>query len=161
MALNPETQSPRYAIEQGTFRGILTGTTIGTLNSDTNGVVISPATTFGSRVVSLVGMTNDTAVGGVNVFLYGFTASGHVQGSSLVRPIGLVNIPLSAGNTFAARFHGDLLSLVNLPGVQIDSASRKPFILLGKGEALKASTLANLTASTICILSGEKYDYLG
>ena len=159
MALDPLTQSPRFAIDQNTFKGTLTGTTIGTLNSDTNGVIVSPATTFGSRVVSLVGMTNDTVT--VNVFLYGFTASGHPQGSNLVRPIGLVNIPLSAGNTFAARVHVDLLSLVNLPGLQIDPSSRKPFILLGKGEALKASTLANLTASTICVLSGEKYDYLG
>ena len=161
MALNPDTQSPRFAIDQNTFKGVLTGTTIGTLNSDTNGVVISPATTFGSRVVSLVGATNDTAVGGVNVFLYGFTASGHSQGSNLIRPIGLVNIPLSSANTFAARFHVSLLSLVNLPGLQVDPASRNPFILLGKNEALKASTLANLTASTICVLSGERYDYLG
>ena len=161
MSLNPDTQSPRFAIDQNTFKGTLTGTTIGTLNSDTNGVIVSPATTFGSRVVSLVGMTNDTAVGGVNVFLYGFTASGHPQGSGLVRTIGLVNIPLSSANTFAARVHVDLLSLSNLPGLQIDPASRKPFILLGKGEALKASTLANLTSSTICVLSGEKYDYLG
>lgn len=161
MALNPDTQSPKFAIDQSTFKGVLTGTTIGTLNSDTNGVIISPATTFGSRVVSLVGMTNDTAVGGVNVFLYGFTASGHPQGSSLVRPIGLVNIPLSSANTFAARVHVDLLAFANLPGLQVDPNSRKPFILLGKNEALKASTLANLTASTICVLSGESYLYLG
>ena len=159
MALNPDTQSPKFAIDQNVFKGILTGTTIGTLNSDTNGVVICPATTFGSRVVSLVGMTTDTVT--TNIFLYGFTASGHVQGNSLIRPIGLVNIPLSSANTFAARVHVDLLSLVNLPGLQIDPSSRKPFLLLGKNEALKASTLANLTANTICVLSGEKYDYLG
>ena len=161
MALNPDTQIPRFAINPDTFKGFLTGATIGALNSDANGVIVCPATTFGSRVVSLVGMTNDTAVGGVNVFVYGFTASGHPQGSNLVRNIGLVNIPLSAGNTFAARSHVDLLAFGNLPGLQIDAIARKPFILLGKGEALKASTLANLTASTICVLSGEKYDYLG
>jgi hypothetical protein len=159
MALNPETQSPRYAIEQGTFKGILTGTTIGTLNSDTNGVIICPAVTNGSRIVSLYGMTNDTVT--VNVFCYGFTASGHPQGSSFVRPIGLVNIPLSSANTFAARVHVDMLSLSNLPGIEIDSGTRKPFILLGRGEALKATTLANLTASAICIISGAKFDYLG
>ena len=161
MALNPDTQIPRFAIDQNTFKGTLTGTTIGTLNSDTNGVIVSPATTFGSRVVSLVGMTNDTAVGGVNVFLYGFTTSGHTQGSNFVRPIGLINVPLSAGNTFAARFHTDLLSFANLPGLQVDAVGRKPYILLGRNEALKASTLANLTASAICVLSGERFDYLG
>ena len=159
MALNPDTQSPKYAIDQNTFKGILTGTTIGALNSDTNGVIVSPATTFGSRVVSLVGMTNDTVT--VNVFLYGFTASGHVQGSNFVRPIGLINIPLSAGNTFAARVHTDLLAFTNLPGLQVDAVGRKPYILLGRNESLKASTLANLTASAICVLSGERFDYLG
>lgn len=161
MALNPETQSPRYAIEQGTFKGILTGTTIGTLNSDTNGVIVCPAVTNGSRIVSLYGMTNDAAVGGVNVFLYGFTASGHPQGSNFIRPIGLVNIPLSSANTFAARVHVDMLSPTNLPGIEIDPSSRKPFLLLGRGEALKATTLANLTANAICIISGAKFDYLG
>ena len=161
MSLNPDTQSPRFAIDQNTFKGVLTGTTIGTLNSDTNGVIICPATTFGSRVVSLVGMTNDTAAGGVNVFVYGFTASGHPQGSSLVRPIGLVNIPLSSANTFAARVHVDFLSATNLPGLEIEPSTRKPFILLGRGEALKASTLANLTASTICVIGGARFDYLG
>ena len=159
MALNPETQSPRYAIEQGTFKGILTGTTIGTLNSDTNGVIICPAVTNGSRIVSLYGMTNDTVT--VNVLLYGFTASGHPQGSNFIRPIGLVNIPLSSSNTFAARVHVDMLSSSNLPGLSIDSGTRKPFILLARGEALKATTLANLTASAICIISGAKFDYLG
>jgi hypothetical protein len=159
MALNPETQSPRYAIEQGTFKGVLTGTTIGTLNSDTNGVIVCPAVTNGSRIVSLYGMTNDTVT--VNILLYGFTLTGHPQGSSFVRPIGLVNIPLSSANTFAARFHVDMLSLTNLPGIEIDPSSRKPFILLGRGEALKATTLANLTASAVCIISGAKFDYLG
>lgn len=159
MSLNPDTQTPKFAINQNTFKGILSGTTIGTLNSDTNGVIVSPATTFGSRIVSLIGMTTDTIT--VNVFLYGFTASGHVQGSNFVRPIGLVNIPLSSANTFAARVHVDLLSFANLPGLQIDAVSRKPYILLGRNEELKASTLANLTASTICVLSGERFDYLG
>ena len=159
MALNPDTQSPRYAIEQGTFKGILTGTTIGTLNSDTNGVIVCPAVTNGSRIVSLYGMTTDTVT--VNAFLYGFTASGHPQGSNFIRPVGLVNIPLSSANTFAARVHVDMLSLTNLPGISIDPSSRKPFLLLGRGEALKAATLANLTANAICIISGAKFDYLG
>jgi hypothetical protein len=163
MALNPDTQTPRYAIEQGTFKGLLTGATptIGTLNSDTNGVIVCPAVTNGSRIVALYGSTTDTAVGGVNVFLYGFTLTGHPQGSSFVRPIGLVNIPLSSANTFAARVHVDMLSLTNLPGLSIDSGTRKPFILLGRGEALKATTLANLSSSAICVISGAKFDYLG
>jgi hypothetical protein len=159
MALNPNTQSPRFAIEQGTFKGLLTGTTIGTLNSDTNGIIVCPAVTNGSRIISLYGMTNDTVT--VNVFLYGFTSTGHPQGSNFVRPIGLINIPLSSANTFAARVHVDLLSLANLPGIEIDPTSRKPFILLGRGEALKATTLANLTSTTICVISGAKFDYLG
>jgi hypothetical protein len=161
MALDPLTQSPKYAIEQGTFRGLLTGATptIGTLNSDTNGVIVCPAVTNGSRIVALYGMTTDTVT--VNVFLYGFTASGHVQGSNFIRPIGLVNIPLSSANTFAARVHVDMLSPTNLPGIEIDPSSRKPFILLGRGEALKATSLANLTASAICVISGAKFDYLG
>jgi len=146
-------EKPRFATDVQTSRGVLTGTTIGTLGSDTNGVVIVPATlAFGSRVVSLIASTNDTVT--VNVFLYGLTGS-------TVRPIGLVNVLLSAGNTFAARVNVDLLLLTSIPGLQIDPASAKPFILLGKNESLKAATLANLTAGTSCWISAERYDYLG
>jgi hypothetical protein len=146
-------EKPRFATDVQTSRGVLTGTTIGTLGSDTNGQVIVPAPlAFGSRVVSLIASTNDNIT--INIFLYGLTGSS-------VRPIGLINVPASAGNTFAARVNVDLLLLASIPGLQVDPATGKPFILLGKNEVLKGSTIANLTANTSCWISAERYDYLG
>jgi hypothetical protein len=75
---------------------VLTGTTIGTLGSNTNGTTIFAAGTYGSRVISLTGTTDDTVT--INVFIY------ILRGGSTVIPLGLVNIPLSSGNTNAARF---------------------------------------------------------
>lgn len=48
--------------------GILTGTTIGTQGSNTNGVTIYTAGTKGGRVISLIATTTDTVT--VNIFLY-------------------------------------------------------------------------------------------
>ena len=68
-----------------------------TLGSDTNGVSIYTASSAGGRCMSLTAVTDDTVT--VNVFVW-------ILRSSTVIPIGLVNVPLSSGNTNAARFLG-------------------------------------------------------
>ena len=130
---------------------VLTGTTIGTLGSNVNGTTIETAGTYGTRVISLTGVTNDTVT--VNVFLY------ILRGGSTVVPIGLVNIPVSSGNTFAARFAVDFLNGTNIPGLPLDNTGRQ-YIPLLAGDVLRATTLANLTASTSCFIQAMALDYL-
>jgi hypothetical protein len=130
---------------------VLTGTTIGTLGSNTNGTTIETAGTYGTRVISLTGVTNDTVT--VNVFLY------ILRGGSMVVPIGLVNIPVSSGNTFAARFAVDFLNGTNIPGLPLDNTGRQ-YIPLLAGDVLRATTLANLSASTSCFIQAMALDYL-
>ena len=130
---------------------VLTGTTIGTLGSNTNGTTIETAGTYGTRVIALTATTNDTVT--VNVFLY------ILRGGSTVIPIGLVNIPVSSGNTFAARFAVDFLNGTNIPGLPLDNTGRQ-YIPLLAGDALRATTLANLTASTSCFIQAMALDYL-
>ena len=130
---------------------VLTGTTIGTLGSNVNGTTIETAGTYGTRVISLTAVTNDTVT--VNVFLY------ILRGGSTVVPIGLVNIPVSSGNTFAARFAVDFLNGTNIPGLPLDNTGRQ-YIPLLAGDVLRATTLANLTASTSCFIQAMALDYL-
>ena len=128
---------------------VLTGTTIGTLGSNTNGTTIYTAGANGGRVVSLTATTNDTVT--INVFVY-------ILRSATVIPVGLVNIPLSSGNTNAARFAVDFLNGTNIPGLPIDNTGRQ-YIPLLAGDVLRATTLANLSASTSAWLMANGMDY--
>jgi hypothetical protein len=129
--------------------GVLTGTTIGTLGSNTNGVTIYTAGADGGRVLSLMASTDDTVT--INVFLY-------IYRGSTVIPIGMVNIPLSSGNTNAARFPVDFLNGANLPGLPIDNTGRQ-YIPLIASDVLKATTLANLTAAKSVWVAAHCADY--
>jgi hypothetical protein len=129
--------------------GVLTGTTIGTLGSNTNGVTIYTAGADGGRVLSLMASTDDTVT--INVFLY-------IYRGSTVIPIGMVNIPLSSGNTNAARFPVDFLNGTNLPGLPIDNTGRQ-YIPLIANDVLKATTLANLTAAKSAWVAAHCADY--
>jgi hypothetical protein len=130
---------------------VLNGTTIGTLGSNTNGVTIESAGSFGTRIISLIASTDDTVT--VNVFLY------ILRGGSIVVPIGLVNVPLSAGNTNAARFVTDFLNGTNIPGLPIDNTGRQ-YIPLIAGDVLRAPTLANLTAGRSCYITAFAQDFV-
>ena len=141
----------RVANQPAAGFAVLTGTTIGTLGSNTNGTTIEAAGTHGTRVIALTATTNDTVT--VNVFLY------ILRGGSTVVPIGLVNIPVSSGNTFAARFAVDFLNGTNIPGLPLDNTGRQ-YIPLLAGDVLRATTLANLTASTSCFIQAMALDYL-
>jgi hypothetical protein len=129
--------------------GVLTGTTIGTLGSNTNGVTIYTAGASGGRVLSLMASTDDTVTS--NLFLY------ILRGSTVV-PIGMVNVPLSSGNTNAARFPVDFLNGTNLPGLPIDNTGRQ-YIPLIASDVLKATTLANLTAAKSVWVTAHCADY--
>ena len=142
-------QIPKLANVLNGGVGVLTGTTIGTLGSNTNGVTIYTAGTSGGRVLSLIASTDDTVT--INVFLY-------ILRSSTVIPIGMVNIPLSSGNTNAARFPVDFLNGTNLPGLPIDNTGRQ-YIPLLANDVLRATSLANLTAAKSAWINASGADY--
>jgi hypothetical protein len=141
----------RVANQPSAGFAVLTGTTIGTLGSNTNGTTIETAGTYGTRVISLTAVTNDTVT--VNVFLY------ILRGGSTVVPLGLVNVPVSSGNTFAARFAVDFLNGTNIPGLPLDNTGRQ-YIPLLAGDVLRATTLANLSGGTSCFIQAMALDYL-
>jgi hypothetical protein len=141
----------RVANELNSGIAVLNGTTIGTLGSNTNGVTIETAGSYGTRIISLIASTDDTVT--VNVFLY------ILRGGSTVVPIGLVNVPLSAGNTNAARFVTDFLNGTNIPGLPLDNTGRQ-YIPLVAGDVLRASTLANLTAGRSCWITSFAQDFV-
>lgn len=128
---------------------VLTGTTIGTLGSNTNGTTIYTAGSQGGRVISLTGATNDTVT--TNVFVY------ILRGATVI-PVGLVNIPLSSGNTNAARFVVDFLNGSNITGLPVDNTGRQ-YIPLMPNDILRATTLANLSGGTSAWLTAHGQDY--
>lgn len=142
-------QIPKLANVINSGVGVLTGTTLGTLGSNTNGITIYTAGASGGRVISLTASTNDTVT--INVWLY-------IYRSTTVIPVGLVNIPLSSGNTNAARFVVDFLNGTNIPGLPIDNTGRQ-YIPLLANDVLKATTIANLSANTSAWLTAHGADY--
>lgn len=142
-------QIPKLANVLNGGVGVLTGTTIGTLGSNTNGITIYTAGSSGGRVISLLASTDDTVT--INVFLY-------IYRSTTVIPIGLVNIPLSSGNTNAARFVVDFLNGTNIPGLPLDNTGRQ-YIPLLANDVLKATTIANLSATKSAWITASGADY--
>jgi len=120
-----------------------------TLGSNTNGATAYTAGTEGGRVMSLTAVTDDTVT--VNVFVY-------IYRGSTVIPLGLVNVPLSSGNTNAARFNVDFLDGINIVGLPIDNTGKR-YIPLLAGDLLKVGALANLTAAKTCWVSAHGNDY--
>lgn len=129
-----------------------------TLGSNTNGATIYTAGTAGGRVESLTAVTDDTVT--VNVFVYiyrSFDSSGGAV-TPYVIPLGLVNVPLSSGNTNAARFNVDFLDGVNILGLPIDNNGKR-YIPLLKSDVLKCGALANLTSAKTCWVQAQGSDY--
>jgi hypothetical protein len=150
MALSAN-QIPIYANKPKTGVGILSASlTTVTLGSNTNAITIYTAeATTGSRITSLFANTDDTVT--INVFLF-------IYRGTTVQPLGLVNVPLSSGNTFTARFPVDLLDPSNIPGLPIDQYGKR-YIDLGPGDVLKCGALANLTAAKSCWITAIANDY--
>jgi len=120
-----------------------------TLGSDTNGVSIYTASSAGGRCMSLTAVTDDTVT--VNVFVW-------ILRSSTVIPIGLVNVPLSSGNTNAARFNVDFLDGINIVGLPLDNTGKR-YIPLMPNDVLRVGALANLTAAKTCWVHASGNDY--
>lgn len=120
-----------------------------TIGADANGATIYTAGASGGRVMSLTAVTDDTVT--VNVFIY-------ILRSATVIPLGLVNVPLSSGNTNAARFNVDFLDGVNIVGLPIDNTGKR-YIPLKGSDVLKCGALANLTAAKTCWVHGSGNDY--
>lgn len=127
---------------------VITGTTLGTLGTDTNGVVGYTAGALGGRVYSLTAVTNSTVT--VNTFVY------ILRGTTVV-PVGLVNIPVSSGNTLAAKTNVDYLDGVNIVGLPLDNTGKR-YIPLQGGDRLKFSTIINI-ASGSAFISAHGADY--
>ena len=120
-----------------------------TLGSNTNGATCYTAGTAGGRVMSLTAVTDDTVT--VNVFVW-------ILRSSTVIPIGLVNVPLSSGNTNAARFNVDFLDGINIVGLPLDNTGKR-YIPLMPNDVLRVGALANLTAAKTCWVHASGNDY--
>lgn len=121
-----------------------------TLGSNTNGAsAYTAAATYGGRVESLTAVTDDTVT--VNVFVW-------ILRSATVIPLGLVNVPLSSGNTNAARFNVDFLDGINILGLPIDNNGKRYIPLMG-GDVLRVGALANLTAAKTCWVHASGSDY--
>ncbi len=141
----------RVANQPAAGFAVLTGTTIGTLGSNTNGTTIETAGTYGTRIISLTATSNDTVARDVFVYI--------LRGGSTVIPLGLVNVPLSSGNTNAARFAVDFLNGTNIPGLPLDNTGRQYIPLLG-GDVLRATTLTALTGGASIFIQASGLDYL-
>ena len=120
-----------------------------TLGSNTNGETAYTAGTAGGRVMSLTAVTDDTVT--VNVFVW------ILRGATVI-PIALVNVPLSSGNTNAARFNVDFLDGVNIVGLPLDNTGKR-YIPLLAGDVLRVGALANLTAAKTCWVQASGNDY--
>jgi hypothetical protein len=143
-------QIPKVAnVLNGGVGLIFSGSNIVTLGSNTNGVTTYTAGVSGSRVISMMGSTDDTVT--VNVFVY-------ILRNTTVIPVGMVNIPLSSGNTFAARFPVDFLNGTNLPGLPVDNTGRQ-YISLLPNDVLRVGSLATLSSGRTCYVSTHGLDY--
>lgn len=120
-----------------------------TLGSNTNGATAYTAGTKGGRVMSLTAVTDDTVT--INVFVW------ILRGATAI-PLGLVNVPLSSGNTNAARFNIDFLDGINILGLPVDNNGRR-YIPLMPNDVLRVGALANLTAARTCWVQASGNDY--
>jgi len=120
-----------------------------TIGINTNGADVYTAGAAGGRIYGLTGVTDDTVT--VNVFVW-------LLDGAVVKPLGLVNIPLSSGNTLAAKLAVDFLDGVALPGMPIDNTGKR-YIALKANEKLRIGALANLTAAKSVWVTAQGADY--
>ena len=135
MGLN-NNQIPVYGITPKTSVGTLTNSTAGTLGTTTNTATVATAGANGCIIDALVASTTSTAA--VNLFVSIVDSAG-----TGVRPLGIVNVPLSSGNV-ANTLAVDVLNAAVLVGMTVDQNGKR-IIRLGANETLRVSTVANLT----------------
>jgi hypothetical protein len=143
-------QIPRVANIPNGGVALITGVSnITVLGVATNGATAYTAGTAGGRVMSLTAVTDDTVT--VNVFVY-------IYRGTTVIPLGLVNVPLSSGNTNAARFNVDFLDGINIVGLPIDNTGKR-YIPLMANDILKVGSLAGLSLTKTCWVHASGSDY--
>ena len=143
-------QIPKVAnVPNGSVALIAASSNTVTIGVNTNGSTCYTAGAAGGRCMSLTMVTDDTVT--VNVFVW------ILRGATVI-PIGLVNVPLSSGNTNAARFNVDFLDGVNITGLPLDNTGKR-YIPLLAGDVLRVGALANLTAAKTCWVSAHGNDY--
>lgn len=142
-------QIPKYSITPNGGVGVISASSnTVTLGSDTNGATIYTAGANGGRVYSLVANTDDTTA--VNVLLY-------ILNGATVKPLGIVNVPLSSGNV-ANTLNVNMLDPTVLKGLALDMAGNR-YIALQGSEVLKCGALSNLTAAKKCYVVAQGSDY--
>jgi hypothetical protein len=143
-------QVPKVAnVPNGGTGRVQAGSNVVALGDDTNGVNVYTAGSEGGRIYSLVGVTDDTVTS--NIFVW-------ILDGSTVKPLGLVNIPLSSGNTLAAKFAVDFLDGIAMPGMPIDNTGKR-YIALKGGEILRVGSLAALTTAKSTWVTAQGSDY--
>jgi hypothetical protein len=144
-------EKPVYARTINVGVGVLNAATAGALGVTTNAVTVYTAGSNGGRIESLVANTDDTAAVNLFVFL--------VDGSSNVYPLGIVNVPLSSGNSGTV-INVDMLdgAGVKLNGMLIDPMGKR-YISIPGAWTLRISTLSNMTAAKKCYVTAQGFDF--
>jgi len=144
-------EKPVYARTINVGVGTLNAATAGALGTTTNAVTCYTSGSSGGRIESLVASSDDTAA--INLFVM------LVDGSSNVYPLGIVNVPLSSGNSGTVA-NVDLLggTGVSLLGMLIDTTGKR-YISIPASWTLRVSTLANMTAAKKCHVTAQGFDF--
>lgn len=148
MALNSN-QIPVYGIYPKTSFGILSAATAGSLGSLTNTAIVLSAGTNGCIVDSVVANSTDTAA--INLLV-----SIGDSAATQAKPLGIVNVPILAGNS-GNTLSVDVLSSSVLVGLTVDQNGKR-IVRLGPSETLRVSTLANMTAGRVCYVTAQYTD---
>ena len=145
---------PKYATVLNGSVGVL-GTGASTVGATVIGIdgiaadakVVYTAGAYGGMVESLIASINDTAA--VNVLVY-------ILDGSTVHPLGIVNVPLSSGNSGTV----PAVDLINgLAGLPINSVYKK-YIPLKPNLVLKVAVLAAMTINKILWVKSSGVDFI-
>ena len=145
---------PKYANVLNSGVGVL-GTGASTVGATVLGVdgiaadakVCYTAGAYGGMLECLSINTNDTAA--VNAFVY-------ILDGVTVIPLGIVNVPLSSGNSATVPNVDGIAALLGLPV----NAMGKKYIPLKGNQVVKVSVLAAMTANKILWASATGVDYV-
>lgn len=134
-------QIPKLANVINGGLAVLTGaTTAGVLGTNNGGQTVYTPGAFGGRVYSLIASTNHTIATVFFVYI--------LKGGTMVKPVGIINNAISAGNISATK-NTDCLNNVQILGLPIDNTG-KVYIPLEGDEILRVSYLT-LSANNIWI----------
>lgn len=96
----------------------------------------------GSKVTALIAVSTDTSARDVQV---------SITNGGTSYPLGTVSVPIGAGNSSAANAV-DLLNLLNLPGLPVDSDGNH-YLHLISGDTLTASAQSTVTSGKLVTIN--------